>query len=599
MPQAAEDELPNPTTSTSGPGASRSGKFHRSRFTAAAGLVALGVLATVLMPNHVEAREEDKPQLTCEVAKGRLRGPALPTCVEPPAPPTPTPTAPTPTPTPSPTPTPTPTPPTGGTRPTAAVSLGDSFISGEGGGGYEPVFGHGQPIWPGHNKSPFWCYRSDQAHIHTAALPGIDQRFNRSCSGAIPEHINGLSSRIRFDLPGDPAMESQLDQLATVHATHDIALVVIGIGGNQDDAGFGDSIGACVAKFYHAAFDPLQSQPCTSGDLPSSADLVIARHKTRDAIRSVISRMETLGYQPGEFRLVVQNYTNPLGEQFAAPWQTGPAGASDSALLFSGLFHERYSAGCPIHEASNTRGHQFTNQMNDMVEASALEALTGSFFAGHDVVFLDVADAFDGDRICENAASPAGALAAPFRVRALNSGVAFGSLQVLTPPQILPVLASCKAHVQLCQESLHPSALGHAALGECLGEAWLAAPNSRVDCDRVGGTTTATNAADWIAGPDLVINVVWNPVGGGRGAFTVDYAVVNVPPGSPTYDVTVTIDGDSFTNTTANGTVDHTTLCNQRPRVSVEARTTVAGNPSVDTAFWELPGAFPINFLGC
>jgi hypothetical protein len=72
--------------------------------------------------------------------------------------------------------------------PTAAVALGDSFISGEGAGAYAPVVdvngvAQGFPGWSAPNSNAYFCHRSPNASLFQADLPGIAARFNLACSG--------------------------------------------------------------------------------------------------------------------------------------------------------------------------------------------------------------------------------------------------------------------------------------------------------------------------------------------------------------------------------------------------------------------------------
>src|SRR5262245_38952865 len=82
--------------------------------------------------------------------------------------------------------------------PSAAVALGDSFISGEGAGDYAPVVdvnGVSQafPGWSASNSNAYFCHRSRQASLNQANLPGIQARFNLACSGGQPHDITSAS----------------------------------------------------------------------------------------------------------------------------------------------------------------------------------------------------------------------------------------------------------------------------------------------------------------------------------------------------------------------------------------------------------------------
>src|SRR5215207_6872559 len=118
--------------------------------------------------------------------------------------------------------------------PTAAVALGDSFVSGEGAGAYQPVADingvvQGFPGWSAANSNPYFCHRSSNASIQRASLPGIQARFNLACSGGQPyDMANASASRAN-----GRTVTSQLDQLRAVAQTHDIDLVLIGLGSNN------------------------------------------------------------------------------------------------------------------------------------------------------------------------------------------------------------------------------------------------------------------------------------------------------------------------------------------------------------------------------
>ncbi len=132
-------------------------------------------------------------------------------------------------------------------EPSAAVSMGDSFIAGEAVGGRAtpattsqtdgarivPPFGG---IGSGDtNRSGIYgssysngCHRSDVAPIRSAELD-VEAVFNLACSGAstinlLPAAAGGAS--YRGELP-------QIDQLADLARTHAVEIVAISVGGND------------------------------------------------------------------------------------------------------------------------------------------------------------------------------------------------------------------------------------------------------------------------------------------------------------------------------------------------------------------------------
>ena len=107
--------------------------------------------------------------------------------------------------------------------PTAAVALGDSFVSDDGAGYYVPVVdadGVTQTFsgWNADNSNAHSCHRSPCTSVSRANLPGIDARFNLACSGAQPHEIANAS----FNRPKGRLVASQLDQLRAVAHTQPI-----------------------------------------------------------------------------------------------------------------------------------------------------------------------------------------------------------------------------------------------------------------------------------------------------------------------------------------------------------------------------------------
>ncbi|HEY2479441.1 MAG TPA: hypothetical protein VGI17_12020, partial [Solirubrobacterales bacterium] len=144
-------------------------------------------------------------------------------------------------------------------RPTAIVSMGDSFISGEGG------------RWLGNGSEPFGtrsgtdraaygcgalgceydpdrvygaseandCHRSDVAPIESAPID-VDEKVNLACSGA----------KARDLWPGDEGGTAhfgeppEADQLAVAARRDDVLMVVVTVGAN--DIGFGELVADCA-----------------------------------------------------------------------------------------------------------------------------------------------------------------------------------------------------------------------------------------------------------------------------------------------------------------------------------------------------------------
>lgn len=375
--------------------------------------------------------------------------------------------------------------------PTAAVALGDSFVSGEGAGAYQPVVdaagqAQGFPGWSAPNSNAFFCHRSANASLLRASLPGIQQRFNLACSGAQPHDITAPSSA----RAKGRTVASQLDQLRAVARTHDIDLVLIGLGSNNSSFTFGDVAAKCANRFVADAWTgwwefwaylggPVPQEPCTDADLATAAQLAAARDETAAAVREVLRVLDEVDADRTH-RVVLQDYTNPLPGDLEASLHTED-GRADDRDKFRALGAERYRAGCPIHRASLPAGHTFSAGLGTLV--STVHSTMRAEFPGADLVYLNVQRAFDGARLCERSGSPSGALATPIRLQDGPTGVFLTDLAGYDKIAIQRFANTCVSYFQTCQESWHPNAAGHGVLGQCLsGAALTSAPS--VSCTR-------------------------------------------------------------------------------------------------------------------
>jgi len=110
-----------------------------------------------------------------------------------------------------------------GSGPTAVVALGDSAISGEGAGAYEP-----DTNGPGGD----FCHRSTRALIQQTAIPGIQNKISLACSGA-------ASSDVRINGTTHYTEPSQADRLRTVARDNDVKMIVLQIGAFAGYVSFG------------------------------------------------------------------------------------------------------------------------------------------------------------------------------------------------------------------------------------------------------------------------------------------------------------------------------------------------------------------------
>ena len=385
------------------------------------------------------------------------------------------------------------------TLPTAAVAIGDSFISGEGAGSYSPVVDvNGQtqsfPGWSAPNSNAYFCHRSPNASLNKADLPGIQDRYNLACSGGRPYDIAAASAT----RDKGRQVASQIDQLKAVAQTHDIDLVLVGLGSNNSSFSFGDVAEKCANRFIADAWTgwwefwaylggPVEQEPCTDDDLATAAQLTAATNETVTAVRQLLTTLDQLDAD-GQHRVVFQDYTNPL------PFDVDPTyydedSRDDTRDKFRALGAERYRAGCPIHRASLLPGHHFSEGLGTLVKT--VRDTMAAEFPNDDLVFLDVQHALDGARLCESSTGPTGALATPIRLQDGPSGVFVTDLSGYDKLDIQRIANTCGTYFQTCQESWHPNVAGHAALGRCLTAA-AATANRTVTCSRAPDGTIRT-----------------------------------------------------------------------------------------------------------
>ncbi|MFD9532622.1 GDSL-type esterase/lipase family protein [Streptomyces sp. NPDC060010] len=339
-----------------------------------------------------------------------------------------------------------------GNGPTAVVSLGDSYISGEAGrwkgnsltnggsrNGTDRAWISGSSYDPSkvYGATAGGCHRSDSAEVRSAG-PIADVAVNLACSGAVSDNVFRASNG-GVSFKGEAP---QADQLAGVAASHDVTVIVLSIGGN--DLGFADIIQDCAFDFV------LWGSYCHDDQqeaVDRKMDGVMAKvGKSVDEIRAV---MRGAGYADSSYRVVLQSYPSPI-----------PRGAenrypqSDWSRLNSG--------GCP-----------FWNRDSDWARDALVPQIAdrlGAVAAAKGVQFLDLRDMMQGREVCAKASrlvtstSAASARTSEW-ARWIDSSETQG----------------------LIQESMHPNHFGQLAAGRCLALAAARPATSRDSCKNTAG----------------------------------------------------------------------------------------------------------------
>ncbi|MGC0327780.1 hypothetical protein RKD23_000770 [Streptomyces sp. SAI-170] len=175
-------------------------------------------------------------------------------------------------------------------RKSSLISLGDSEISGEGVGTYEP----------GTNGPDNWCHRAPDSAIHRTGIPA-DVTYNVSCSGAYTGNIRiGGGKQYADELV-------QSDNLAIKARNTRIKMVLL-VAGANDDLQFGPVMTDCVTRWV------LSQGACEPKYAPGwQARVDGLRPKVEQTVRDLRTVMRDAGYADGDYKLVVMGYPSPIG----------------------------------------------------------------------------------------------------------------------------------------------------------------------------------------------------------------------------------------------------------------------------------------------
>jgi hypothetical protein len=339
---------------------------------------------------------------------------------------------------------------------TAAVSLGDSYISGEAGrwsgnsvtptGDKDGTDRACQPpgatcqvdktrvYEPGTENAG--CHRSDVAEIKSAGLP-VAERIDLSCSGGQTKNIFRASE----GGTGQNGEPPQADKLFPVAREKNVKLVMLSIGGN--DLGFASIIQACLTA-YETRTGPCEpSQQKKLDALKAKVTGNVAR--AIDEIRVV---MRAAGYGDKDYRLIVQTYPS-----------VAPRAAENR---YSESSPERTSSGCPFYDQDfNWARDRAAPQIGAVVKAGA---------NARGAETLDLINAFQGHEFCSKSDAQSTPLFRPD-----PAGAEWGRF-----------LGGSTVQQGELQEAFHPNAYGHRAMGTCVTKAFAAAPG-RFTCSGAAG----------------------------------------------------------------------------------------------------------------
>lgn len=349
--------------------------------------------------------------------------------------------------------------------PTAVVSMGDSYISGEGGrwagnaaasangsawgtdraavncNGEESVCDHDTSKVYGdtsYDKGGSACDRSDSAEIRGLAyedVPG-ERRFNIACSGATTDNVTTT---------GFKGQRPQIQDLRDIAQDNDVRLVVLSVGGN--DLKFADILQDCVKAYFYPS---LFNKGCRGAKEKEFADgLDPARAKVVQTVAAIRKTLHDAGQPDGSYQIVLQSYPNPLplGRDYRDP-ENAPVPPANYSRYLQG--------GCPFLDADSDWAHSsVVPRISAMLRGAANEA---------GVSFLDLQNAFAGHELCSRTTQQAGSghkLSSPLPAERAE--------WVRWVPYVVEGLKDLPWQAQgNQQEAIHPNHYGQLALSACL-----------------------------------------------------------------------------------------------------------------------------------
>ncbi len=291
-----------------------------------------------------------------------------------------------------------------GTAPAAAsgqwvVGIGDSYMSGEGGRWASNGLQNGAESRSADTKRLGWkvdeetyfdspdgkselikgCHRSESAPMHVGAP---FQSVNLACSGAITSTVPPIKPGIDF---GKAGMVGQAQLLQDFASTHDVAAVMLSIGGN--DMGFGDIIKSCANTYVKY---PIKGYCSTNDEITKLIDSEAKKSlvtKIVGAISNVKLAMKNAGYENSEWRLV-----------FQGPPRVIPV--NEDTWLGDGGFKRQDKCGLPFKAKDQDWA---TNAVGPFLQSAQEKAVKQSGGQRGDVrmTFLDVEYLFEGHLLCE------------------------------------------------------------------------------------------------------------------------------------------------------------------------------------------------------
>jgi hypothetical protein len=350
------------------------------------------------------------------------------------------------------------------------VTLGDSYISGEGG------------RWAGNsNESPSWvdalgskayddnegktaemipgCHRSASAEAYIGG--GVNGE-NLACSGAKTYSFTEEEDfKPGIDFYNSGGHEGQALMLQHFAATHNVKLIAVSIGGNNYN--FASVVQSCIEDFLTSPewWPDYCSEESSVTNNFTESNVKERTAEIRGAYENVAKAMKEAGYSSSQYTVLAQDYPSPI-----------PNG---SEFRYEQKGYSRQEIG----------GCGFWNQDANYANSTMLPTIDGSVFKGAEeaglthLVKMQLSGAFNSHRLCDNTDGllEEEGLKSWKEAEAVNRSEWFNQVRTVT---------TLYEPYEL-QEDLHPDYWGQLGLRNCLTQAYNSGSPKGGTC-RVSGT---------------------------------------------------------------------------------------------------------------
>src|SRR5665647_300118 len=337
------------------------------------------------------------------------------------------------------------------------ASLGDSYMSGEAGrwagssnvsASYADALG-GTAYFDNATNTGEQIGRCHRSKAQESYIGGGVNGLDLACSGA---KTTTFTSSDGYFKPGldffdnGTGQQGQAKMLQTFAATHDVKMVVVGIGGNDFD--FGSIVQSCLSDFLTSpSWLPNYCNDDASVTANfTSANVSAVQAKIATGLQNVRTAMRNAGYADSAWSAVVQTYPSPIPN--AAGFRYSQSG-----------YTRQSTGGCGLW---NNDADWANNTALPTINATAKNAITASGVAG--VKILDLASALNGRRLCENTVGL-------YEEKGLTSWQQAGAVDNTEWVNQIRTVSTIGSSYYI-QESLHPNYWAQLGLRSCLRQVW-------------------------------------------------------------------------------------------------------------------------------